>query len=89
MNEYLDMICGMVCLDYGACRLGGRCWRWQDLVFWAHLVLIGSAVAIVAQREDVPMEAVLFRLGVAGYFCAQTWRIWQMQRRMKRRVNVV
>lgn len=83
MNEYLDMICGMVIFVYCACRLGGRCWRWHDLEFWAHLVLIGSAVAIVAQREDVPMEAVLFRLGVAGYFLAQTWKIWQMQRRMR------
>jgi hypothetical protein len=47
-------------------------------------VLIGSAVAIVAQRESIPTEAVLFRLGVAGYFIAQTWKIWQMQRRMRR-----
>ena len=84
MNEYLDMLCGMIIFVYCACRLGGRCCRLHDLEFWAHLVLIGSAVAIVAQREDVPMEAVLFRLGVAGYFCAQTWKIWQMQRRMKR-----
>jgi len=26
---------------------------------------------------------VLWRVGVAGYFLAQTWKIWQMQRRMR------
>ena len=84
MNEYRDMLGGRSIFVDCACRLGGRTWKGHDLEFWAHLVLIGSAVAIVAQREDVPMEAVLFRLGVAGYFMAQTWKIWQMQRRMRK-----
>ena len=84
MNEYLDMLCGMIIFVYCACRLGGRTWKWHDLEFWAHLVLVGSAVAIVARQEQMPMEAVLFRLGVAAYFMAQTWKIWQMQRKMRK-----
>ena len=81
MNEYLDMACGLVIFVYCACRLGGRQWRWHDLEFWAHLVLVGSAVAIVVRRESIPTESVLFRLGVAGYFMAQIGRFGRCSER--------
>lgn len=84
MNLYefyhtINILCGFTIFIFCACRLGARQWKWQQLEFWVNLILLPSAVAMVV--SPVPSANVLiFRLGVAMYFAAQTWKIWRLQR---------
>lgn len=44
-----------------------------------------SAIGIAGTFLGMPIEAlILGAVGVAGYFMAQTWKIWQMQRKMRK-----
>ena len=88
MNLYefyhtINILCGFTIFIFCACRLGARQWKWQQLEFWVNLILLPSAVAMVV--SPVPSANVLiFRLGVAMYFAAQTWT--KPKNRAKKRV---
>ena len=79
----LSQLCGIMIFVYSVCRLSSRVFNYKNLLFWAHIFLIPSAVAIVISPALPTIESLVFRVGVALYFASQTWRIWRLQQKMK------
>lgn len=77
----INIVCGIVIFLYCACRLGGRQWSRWSLEFFAHVILLTSAVAIFT-APPASLEILVFRVGVALYFATQIWCIWRLQRRI-------
>ena len=80
----LNISAGLIVFVYCVCRLSVRRWTLDQPELWAHATLTGGAIGIIYSplidyTQPVPAELV-FNVGAAVYFLAQTWRLRKMKR---------
>ena len=80
----LNISAGLIVFVHCVCRLSVRQWTLDQPELWAHAALAGGSVGIIFSpafnyTQPVPVE-IVFNMGVAVYFLAQTWRLRKMKR---------
>ena len=80
----LNISAGLIVFVYCVCRLSVRRWTLDQPELWAHAALTGGAIGIIYSplidyTQPGPAELV-FNVGAAVYFLAQTWRLRKMKR---------
>ncbi|WII91781.1 hypothetical protein [Kingella negevensis] len=75
----LNGICGVIIFVFCACRLGGKEWQHASLEFWSYVFLLPCSVGIAMSETPPTLESLSFRVGVAAYFVARSWRIGRLK----------
>lgn len=73
----LNAACAMAVFFCSVCHLTRRQWRCRQPEMWAHVLLIGGSIAVVAGSLKTPISAAetLFTFGCAVYFVTRGWRV--------------
>lgn len=87
MNQFLlflNVAAAIVIFVHCVCRLSTRRWYWIQAELWAHIVLCGGAVGVMAhglvQGGTHHPSEIIVNCGIAAYFLSQTWRQWNLNR---------
>ena len=86
----VNILAGLIVFIHCVCRLSVRRWTWRQPELWAHALMVGGAIGVffssliresplIDYTQPVPAELV-FNVGAAVYFLAQTWRLRKMKR---------